>query len=69
MADRLLRVPETLSLCGFRRTTLYRLIASDPTFPRPRQITAGLIGFKESEVTAWIEARPVLRTNNSDDAA
>lgn len=64
MADRLLRVPETLSRCGFKRTTLYRQIAADPTFPRPRQITGGLIGFLESEIQDWIESRPVLRTDD-----
>lgn len=58
MLDRFLRVPEVLRACGFKRTTLYRMIESGE-FPQPRQITGGLTGFLESEVNEWMRSRPV----------
>jgi predicted DNA-binding transcriptional regulator AlpA len=47
------------------RSTLNRWIATDPTFPRPRQVGpigggSARIGFIEDEVEAYISARPVV---------
>lgn len=58
MADRILRVPDTLDRVGFKRTTLWRKVRAGE-FPAPRQIGGGLIGFIESEVDDWIATRPV----------
>lgn len=57
MADRILRVPETLSRVGFGRTSLWRRVRAGE-FPAPRQLGGGMIGFLESEVSAWLESRP-----------
>jgi prophage regulatory protein len=55
---KLIRLPETLAKTGLSRTRLYDAVAAG-TFPRPCKLgpDARAIGFVESEVDAWIEAR------------
>jgi predicted DNA-binding transcriptional regulator AlpA len=43
-------------VCG-SRTSLFRLREDDPTFPAPVAIGGG-IGWIESEIDAWLAARP-----------
>lgn len=59
MNDRILSVPETLSKCGDvkSRNTLRGWIETRG-FPEPIQISPGRIGWRESEVDAWIDQLP-----------
>jgi predicted DNA-binding transcriptional regulator AlpA len=43
---------------GFSKSTEWRLAKSDPTFPKPVRISAGLSGYLEDEFDAWLAARP-----------
>ena len=54
--DRILRDQEVRARTGLSRTTRWRLIRSK-AFPAPVCITEHAVGWKESEVQAWIEAR------------
>jgi prophage regulatory protein len=45
-------------ITGLHRTTLYRMARSG-TFPAPRQLSPGRIGWLSTEVEAWLRARPV----------
>lgn len=65
MADRILRTGEALERVGFGRTTLWRKVKAGD-FPAPRQLGGGMIGFLESEVSSWIESRPVAAGAGSD---
>lgn len=56
MADRLIRRPEVESLTGLSRSTIYAWIRSGD-FPAPVPLGARLVAWRESDVTAWIEAR------------
>lgn len=56
--DRLLRRPEVESLVGLRRSAIYNAI-NRGEFPRPVQITSRAVGWRESEIEAWLAARPV----------
>ena len=47
---------ETKGVCG-SRTGLFRIRKDDPTFPQPVSIAGG-IGWIESEIDAWLAARP-----------
>lgn len=54
---RLLRLPEVLRATGLSRSTLYRKI-KESAFPSPVQLGERAVGWRESEVIAWIDGRP-----------
>jgi prophage regulatory protein len=39
-------------------STLEKLTRQDPTFPKPRKISANRVGWLYREIEAWAEARP-----------
>lgn len=58
----LIRMADLLAATGLARPTVYKLLKSDPTFPRPVKLCGGgarsaPVGFVLSEVQAWIKAR------------
>lgn len=58
---RVLRCQDLCIRLGVSRKTLWRLRRTDPTFPLPRQITRGISGWLESDLDAWLQARPVAK--------
>lgn len=56
MAERILRIREVVDRTGLSRPTVYRLVHSG-SFPRQVQLSTQCVGWKESEIDAWIEAR------------
>jgi prophage regulatory protein len=56
---RLLRLPSVIALTGLGRDTIYKLIRAG-AFPAQRRITARASAWREDEVIAWIESRPVV---------
>ena len=60
ITDRLLRIEEVVGRCALSRPTLYRWIKGE-LFPRPLKIGPRAVRWRESEIKAWLEARP--RTN------
>jgi len=56
MADRILRMTQVVAIAGLSRSTVYRLI-SDGRFPRQRALSARAVGWLESELQAWLQAR------------
>ncbi|WP_260858804.1 helix-turn-helix transcriptional regulator [Paraburkholderia sp. BCC1885] len=64
---RILRVKDLVKRIGISRASLYVLM-KDPTFVRKIQLTARTVGFLESEVNEWIEARAAAR-NIAKEAA
>lgn len=57
---RVLRLPEVLLRTGKRRTSLLQAVRRGD-FPRPIHLGPRAIGFVESEVDAWIDARMAER--------
>ena len=55
--DRLLRLPEVLRLTGLSRSAVYRKIKAGE-YPRPLKLGKRAVGWRESEVIAWINGRP-----------
>ena len=68
MIDRILRRPEVERVTGLSRTSIYALIAQG-RFPRPVKLGRQAVGWRESEIAAWIESRPAATTPHHDDAA
>lgn len=56
MQDRFLRESDVRRISGLSRTTRWRLERAGK-FPRRRQISANAVGWLESEIADWIEAR------------
>ncbi|NAZ38157.1 AlpA family transcriptional regulator [Rubellimicrobium sp. CFH 75288] len=55
-SDRILRRPEVESLVGVKRSTLYDWMARG-SFPKPVALGPRLVGWRQSDVTTWLEAR------------
>lgn len=53
---RFVRLPEVKALTGLSRSTVYERIR-DGQFPKPVGLGGRNVGWVESEVSAWIEAR------------
>jgi prophage regulatory protein len=60
MSDRLIPTVVVLDRICMSKTQMYRLINAGE-FPRPLPIGRHRVGFLESEINAWIEARLRLR--------
>jgi len=56
MSERILRLPEVTARAGLGRSSLYEEIAAG-RFPRQLQLTQRSVGWRESEVDAWIASR------------
>lgn len=56
MEERILRRPEVEARTGISRSTIYQWM-KDGQFPRPIKLGARLVAWRESDVTAWLEAR------------
>lgn len=52
--DRILRLRHVLEYTGLSRSTLYRKV-SDGAFPKPVQLSARCVGWRESAVKAWMQ--------------
>ena len=55
MADAILRLPEVARRAGRSRSAIYRGVA-DGTFPAPVALGPRAVGWRESDITAWIES-------------
>lgn len=55
--ETILRFNQLCAMLSIHRSTAYRLLAADPTFPRPIALSARTVGFLRSEVDAWLEQR------------
>lgn len=57
MDDRIVRVREVLRVTGLGRSTLY-LRVRQGAFPAPIALGGRAVGWRWSDVAAWIAARP-----------
>lgn len=61
--DRILRIREVLATTGLSKATLYQMV-HDGTFPSPLRLNARAVGWRRSQVQAWIEDRPNANASN-----
>ena len=54
MEMRLMRLPEVLERLGVGRSTLYRLVANDPTFPPPIKVGRRVVAWQSDLLEEWI---------------
>ena len=67
MSERLMRRREVEEFTGLSRASIYRLIA-EGEFPRPVRVSATGVRWKSSDISAWIQSRP-LSTSELGSAA
>lgn len=60
MVQKILRLPKVLEVTGKSQSTLYADMAAG-SFPKPIPTGKRSVGWLESEVAAWQEARMALR--------
>ncbi len=60
MHERLLRLPDVSERTGLSRTRINEL-EGEGRFPTRRRISDRAIGWFESEISAWVESRPVAK--------
>lgn len=58
--DPILRMAGVEQLVGLSRTAIYRL-RRQGDFPRPIPLAGRTIGWRESDLRAWIQSRPSLK--------
>ena len=61
MNDRLLRRREVEEFIGLSRASIYRLMRSG-RFPLPVRVSATAVRWKASDISIWIESRPVAES-------
>jgi predicted DNA-binding transcriptional regulator AlpA len=57
---RILRQSEQASALGVSRWTVRRIADNDPTYPRDREISPGIVGVLAEEFEAWLRSRPIV---------
>ena len=55
MTDRLLRLPQVLAATGLSKASIYRL-EQEGRFPKRVAISPGRVGWRESQLTDWMDA-------------
>lgn len=55
---RLLRLDTVIDLVGLQRSTIYKLEA-DGQFPKRRKLTERSSAWREDEILAWMDSRPI----------
>jgi prophage regulatory protein len=64
--DRILRLPEVMRLTSLSKTTIWELEKAG-NFPQRRQLTGKAVGWKESEIVAWIDGlAPPANTTSAE---
>jgi prophage regulatory protein len=58
--NRIIRLPEAIKKTGLSRATIYVLLARGE-FPKQIKLSPRAMGFLESEVNAWIDAKAEAR--------
>ena len=61
MGDRLLRRREVERITGLSRSSIYRSM-QEGAFPRPVRVGPAAVRWKASDITDWLESRPVARS-------
>lgn len=58
MADRIIRLPEVMQTIGIRgKSTIYRWVKNQE-FPAPLSLGGSSVGWRESDIQAWMASRP-----------
>jgi len=54
-----IRIKAVSELTSMSRTTIWRKAKTEPDFPKPIKLSAGITVFKREDVLAWLESKEV----------
>jgi len=54
-----LRVQAVAAKCGVGKSTVWQWSKTDPTFPRPFQLSPGVTVWNEEKIDAWLHSKEV----------
>ena len=60
-----IRLPRVCELTSASRATIWRLVKSDQTFPKPFHISAAITCWHEGEIIDWVSKKMALRTSSA----
>ena len=63
-----LRLADLESYLGLKRTAIYQLLDGDPLFPRQIRLTAKAVGWRRTDVDAWLATREVVHRGRAEEA-
>lgn len=55
--EQILRMSEVAEILGVVKNTVRNIAARDPSFPQPIRLGVRRVGYRQSELAAWIAAR------------
>ncbi|MEO1767971.1 helix-turn-helix transcriptional regulator [Thiobacter aerophilum] len=64
MREKLLRLPKVIDATGYSKSRIYALI-KEGAFPAPLKLGDRAVGWRESEIEAWIASRQPSMKNAS----
>jgi prophage regulatory protein len=62
MIDKILRLPEVCDAVGVRRSAIYSMLRHGE-FPAPLRVSRQCIGWRESTIREWLDARPIAEAH------
>ena len=51
------RLRDMIACLKLSRSSIYRLLANDPTFPKPYRLVGRVLAWRRDEIEAWANAR------------
>jgi prophage regulatory protein len=67
MAAKILRLNGVLDAIGVKKSSIYQWIR-DGKFPPPVRLGARSVGWRQSDIDAWLESRQSARNDNAGGA-
>ena len=65
MGERIIRIKQVMDKIGLGRTKVYQMVESGD-LPKPVRLGPRAVGFLESEIDEWIDARVAERDGKKD---
>ena len=62
-----LRLPEVQAVLGIGRTSVYRLLQEDSTFPKAVRLGKRAVAWRRAEIEEWAASRPRQHTRFTGD--
>ena len=59
----LLKIGEVQRLLRVGRSTVYKLLAEDPDFPRPVHVTSKSVAWRREDLEKWVQSRPEVEVH------
>ena len=62
----LYRLSDVCAVLGIGRSTVYKLVETDPEFPAQVRVTSRAVRWRRVDIEQWAHSRPVAKTQSRD---